>query len=139
MISTQIVAHRPQYSDIHNTSIDLLIEHPDLGTIPFTASATDTEALGRSLHARAVAGEFGEIAEYDGPSKEEMAAEAARYERDRRLADLDTMVSNPLRWASFTSEQQTALAAYRQALLDVPQQAGFPLTARWPEFPALDE
>jgi hypothetical protein len=34
-----------------------------------------------------------------------------------------------------TTEQQQQLQTYRQALLDVPQQAGFPDTIEWPEKP----
>ncbi len=44
--------------------IDLEYNHPSFGWIPFTADANDNEALGRELHARAMAGEFGPIAEY---------------------------------------------------------------------------
>jgi len=62
-------------------------------------------------------------------------ADQMRHERDRRLAQLDAIVSNPLRWADYTAEQQSVLAAYRQALLDVPQQAGFPAQIEWPVMP----
>jgi len=62
-------------------------------------------------------------------------ADQRRAERNTRLAQLDAQVMNPLRWAAFTPEEQTALAAYRQALLDVPQQAGFPADIDWPPMP----
>lgn len=42
--------------------IDLEIEHPLYGWIPFTASPDDIEAHGRQLHAEALAGKFGPIA-----------------------------------------------------------------------------
>jgi len=48
-------------------SIDLEIEHPTLGWIPFTASPDDTEPHGRDLYARAVAGTLGPIAPYVPP------------------------------------------------------------------------
>jgi len=70
-----------------------------------------------------------------GPPPEEVAAHAARMQRDTLLAQLDAIVANPLRWAGFSAEQQAAFAAYRQALLDVPQQAGFPADIVWPVFP----
>lgn len=62
-----------------------------------------------------------------------------RYERDVRLRKCDKM--NPMRWASMTEEQQRAWVTYRQALLDVPQQEGFPWNgdldkAPWPTMPA---
>lgn len=58
-----------------------------------------------------------------------------RAERDRRLQELDSIVGNPLRWASLSTEQQQALADYRLALLEVPQQEGFPVAVVWPVMP----
>lgn len=43
-------------------TVNLIVEHPQYGEIPFTASPNDCEELGRELYKRAVAGEFGEIA-----------------------------------------------------------------------------
>lgn len=60
---------------------------------------------------------------------------AVRKGRDRRLIEMDAVVSNPLRWASLTEEQQQAWVVYRQALLDVPQQEGFPTDVTWPTKP----
>ena len=60
-----------------------------------------------------------------------------RAERDFLLASkVDRSVSNPLRWASMSAETQAAWATYRQALLDIPQQAGFPRTVSWPVAPS---
>lgn len=53
-------ARNPTYNK--DGSIDLEIEHPAFGWIPFTASATDVEAHGRDLFKRAAAGEFGPVA-----------------------------------------------------------------------------
>jgi len=71
------------------------------------------------------------------PSPEALLAIQMRAQRDALLSQLDTLVSNPLRWAEYTADQQAALAAYRQALLDVPQQVGFPSEIDWPEMPAF--
>lgn len=61
---------------------------------------------------------------------------AVRNERDQLLSNVvDKFVSNQLRWASLTAEQQQAWADYRQALLDIPQQAGFPHDVVWPTKP----
>lgn len=60
-------------------------------------------------------------------------AERVRYARDIKLADLDELVKNPLRYGTFTEEQKTKLAVYRQALLDIPQQGGFPVRVDWPQ------
>ena len=63
-------------------------------------------------------------------------AEQVRAERDRRLRnDVDPIASNALRWASLNSEQQQAWADYRQALLDIPEQPGFPHNVTWPSKP----
>jgi len=133
-------AHNPKYADFDQSAIDLTIDHPELGTIPFTASANDSEALGQSLYARAKSGEFGDIAPYDGPpppDPQEVLAQEVRTARNQKLAALDAVVMNPLRWAEFDDVQKAALAAYRQALLDVPQQAGFPNDINWPEAPGF--
>lgn len=55
----------------HGT-INCEIEHPVYGWIPFTASPDDPEEHGRELYARAIAGDFGPIAEYVPPSAEEV-------------------------------------------------------------------
>jgi hypothetical protein len=57
----------------------------------------------------------------------------ARAQRDMLLSAVDSV--NPIWYASLTVEQQTELAAYRTALLNVPQQAGFPTTIEWPTKP----
>lgn len=64
----------------------------------------------------------------------EMKANRIRTIRNRRLARYVDII-NPLRWESLTAEQKVAWQAYRQALLDVPQQEGFPDNVIWPEKP----
>lgn len=55
-------------------------------------------------------------------------AKAARRERDRLLSDVD--------WAAGTDVTMSdAMKVYRQALRDVPQQAGFPENINWPTKP----
>lgn len=59
-------------------------------------------------------------------------AKQARARRDNLLkTEVDAM--NPMRWEALTEEQKEAWRAYRQALLDVPQQEGFPTSIIWPE------
>jgi hypothetical protein len=63
-------------------------------------------------------------------------AEDVRSKRNYTLAIVvDPLVSNPLRWSDLTPEQQQAWANYRRALLDVPQQPGFPENVIWPTAP----
>ena len=59
-----------------------------------------------------------------------------RKDRDRLLEEVDTIAGNALRWASLDAATQAAWSAYRQALLDVPQQSGFPHSVTWPSKPA---
>jgi len=59
-----------------------------------------------------------------------------RSERDRRLVKMDRIISNPLRWNAMSETLQQEYAKYRQALLDVPQQTGFPENVVWPDEPA---
>jgi len=57
-----------------------------------------------------------------------------RIQRDNLLrSEVDTY--NPIRWELLTQEAKGYLQDYREALLDVPQQDGFPWTVEWPEKP----
>jgi len=60
---------------------------------------------------------------------EEQAKEQVRGKRDRLLAASD--------WTQVTDApvDQAAWATYRQALRDVPEQAGFPYSVAWPTEP----
>lgn len=53
-----------------------------------------------------------------------------RSERNKLLTDIDRV--NPIWYASLSADQQQELSTYRQALLAVPQQSGFPETVTWP-------
>lgn len=61
---------------------------------------------------------------------------AVRNERNEFFEEINAIVTNPLRWNSMTAEQQQEWADYRQALLDVPQQEGFPFDVVWPTKPS---
>lgn len=64
----------------------------------------------------------------------ELLEQEVRAERDRLLEET---VDVALRSSLYAGQLPSAeLAAYRQALLDVPQQPGFPYTVTWPEKPA---
>jgi hypothetical protein len=123
-----------KWANQEHTFIDCEVDFIDIGTVPFTATPNDTEEHGRDIFKRAKDGEFGVIAEWTPPTTEQLAANA-RGQRDGLLTEVDSIVGNPLRWASFSQAQQTTWANYRQALLDVPQQAGFPNTVNFPNKP----
>jgi hypothetical protein len=44
---------------------------------------------------------------------------------------------NAVRWSGLTEQQKNDLTSYRQALLDVPQQLGFPAIINWPDPPQI--
>ncbi len=66
------------------------------------------------------------------------SGERVRAERDMKLAtEVDPIAGNALRWAALDVATQATWAAYRQALLDIPAQAGFPHNVTWPEVPSV--
>lgn len=65
-----------------------------------------------------------------------LAATRAITKRSKLLADGPDRV-NPMWWASMSTTEQSDVTAYRQALLDVPQQPGYPLQIDWPPLPAV--
>ncbi len=55
------------WANAEKTMIDLEINHPVFGWIPFTANPDDVEAHGRELFAMLAAGEAGPVADYVPP------------------------------------------------------------------------
>lgn len=66
----------------------------------------------------------------------EQKCNAMRVARNRALKRVVDRYT-PIRWAALTTEQQQKILDYRQALLDIPQQEGFPDNIIWPEVPVL--
>ena len=63
----------------------------------------------------------------------EIKTKAIRRERDALLSSVvDPIVTNPLRWEELSAEDQEKIRVYRRALLDVPQQEGYPDNVIWP-------
>ena len=114
--------------------INCEIEHPTYGWIPFQASPNDTQAHGRALYQRM---------DNDPDLHHETAEEYAerksllvRVIRDNKLrAEVDPIVSNAIRFSELSIEKQQEWKDYRTALLNVPQQDGFPLEIEWPTKP----
>lgn len=123
---------------IDTTRIDCEIKHSEFGWIPYTLDPADTDMTINNDDLLAAMEAAGDVAAYIPPTQAELDAalsEQLRMDRDGLLAELDAFVGNPLRWAALSTEQQDAWAVYRQALLDVPQQAGFPNNITWPTEP----
>ena len=118
---------------ISNGRIDCEIEHQVHGWIPYTLNPADTKN-DDLLAAMALADD---VEAYVPPTQVELDAALAaevRADRDGRLAEVDAVAGNALRWAALDADTQAAWALYRQALLDVPQQAGFPNDVLWPVY-----
>ena len=118
--------------------IDCEIEHETYGWTPYTLDPADTDMTINNDDLLAAMEAAGDVAAYVPPTQAELDAalsDQLRMERDSLLAEVDVFVGNPLRWATLSAEQQDAWAVYRQALLDVPQQAGFPNDVVWPVRP----
>ena len=120
-----------------NTVIDVEINHPEYGWIPYLLTDYDED---QTVDNNVLLGLIGsDFAPYVPPTQEELDAQAAgqiRGQRDYLLeTEVDPIVSNPLRWADMTAEQQAAWAAYRTALLDITDQSGFPHNVTWPTKP----
>jgi len=121
-----------------NTRMDVEINHPQFGWIPYTLNPTDTDTTINNSQVMALIGT--DFVAYVAPTQAELDAEKeveVRSERDNILTRVvDPIVSNPLRWAELTSDKQAEWSQYRTDLLDVPQQSGFPNTITWPTKPS---
>ena len=112
------------------------------GVVVNTILVDSLDALPGVTLVEATEGSIGYL--YDGstftdpdPSRGDIVAQLSkdvRYKRDSLLKEtVDTI--NGVRWSLMTNAQQNAWTAYRQALLDVPAQEGFPKTIIWPDKP----
>lgn len=121
-----------------NLRMDVEINHPQHGWIPYTLDPADTDTTIDNDAVMALISD--DFAAYVPPTQAELDAEAAiqvRAERDNILSQtVDPRVSNPLRWADLSSDKQTEWSQYRTDLLSVPQQTGFPNTITWPTEPS---
>lgn len=119
-----------------NLRMNVEIKHPDHGWIPYTLDPADTDTTINNDEVLALIGD--DFAAYVPPTQAELdadKAESVRSIRNALLLEVDSMVSNPLRWAELTSEQQSSWTQYRTDLLNVPQQSGFPTDIAWPTKP----
>ena len=117
-----------------NTSIDVEINHPEYGWIPYLLTDYDTDMTINNDELLELIGSS--YAAYVPPTQEELDAALAasiRGQRNNLLAtEVDPLVTNPLRWAELTEAQQAAWTLYRRALLDITAQSGFPNEIVWP-------
>jgi len=118
-------------------NIDCEINHPQHGWIPYTLRDDDIDTTVDNAEIKEILGS--NISAYVPPTQEELDTQAAAQVREQRdsllVTEVDPIVSNPLRWSDMTTDQQNAWAAYRTALLDITDQAGFPHNVTWPTKP----
>ena len=70
--------------------------------------------------------------------KAQEVIDAARALRDQKLRAFDAdLYRNEIYWATLTDSQRTERLAYRQLLLDLTEQAGFPADINWPVMPEV--
>ena len=124
-----------------NGWIDCEIEHSEFGWIPYTLDPADTDMTINNDDLLAAMEAAGDVEAYVPPTQAEldaMLSEQLREKRGELLIEVDAIAGNALRWATLSAAQQDAWAIYRQALLDVPQQAGFPNDVTWPINPNVE-
>lgn len=128
-----INAENPRFIGEDQSVIILNVQFSHLpNPVEFAASAHDTEEHGRDIHARALAGEFGTVAEYVPPT----AYEVATRESPQRLAVEQKYATEQASHAWMLGDTATANAwkAYYQELVALPKMKSWPLVT-WPERP----
>ncbi len=119
--------------------IDVEIKHPTYGWIPFSLNLDDkgSDINIKKLNDKIIAEK--QVQEYQAPAEDQIVAQKSidvRATRDTLLrANVDPIVSNPLRWESLTEKKQDEWKEYRQKLLDISKQAKFPKVVVYPTKP----
>ena len=127
----RLEARNPKYALPDRTDIiEVEINHPDHGWIPYAINPADTDQTVDNDYLL-------EQIDLDSiapcPHRYPHPADLVRLERDTRLTDeVDPYVSNKYRFDALTPDQQQALLDYRQELLDITDQEGFPDNVIWP-------
>lgn len=134
-MSIEITEYRNAVSlNEDNSLMEVEINHPHYGWIPYGISSADTDqTIDNTALLALIGSDF--IASTQEARDARLASEQ-RSVRDNMLqSEVDSIVSNPLRWAALTTEKQNEWAQYRTDLLNVPQQSGFPNSISWPTKP----
>lgn len=121
--------------------IDCEINHEVHGWIPFSCAEADPYTYFNStdLYNTMLNDEDLIDRRPPPPTEQELYDLEARnvrlYRKSLLAENVDPMVSNELRWNSLSAERQAEWNQYRQALLDITEQAGFPFNVEWPTRP----
>ena len=133
-----VLPQTEEWLDAHGA--DVVFEGPQAtgGTVYQFSMRQGVEQIGGKWHTKYVLGPIftdapeATAAEQEAAYKAQKDAEQAqrvREQRNQKLADCD--------WTQLADSpvDKAVWATYRQALRDVPGQAGFPWTVNWPEQP----
>lgn len=127
------------YVNEAETIVDCEIEHPSLGWIPYACNPDDGDETIDNDYLFAQFAAKGDVAAYVAPTQAELdeaaSANVRQVRADKLLAEVDPLAGNSLRWADLTSDQQQDVIDYRQSLLDITEQGGFPHSVNWPTKP----
>lgn len=126
------------YVDELNEMVDCEINHPTSGWIPYTLSLNDTGTYIDNEKLLSLMKSNNDITPVDLVALDNKKEKLVRFQRDSILKDeIDPLVTNPLRWGDLTIEQQEQIKTYRQELLDITNQTGFPTDVIWPVKPSI--
>lgn len=98
------------------------------GNYQHMAGGPETKIVGTTLEDAIVSFDFNE------QKQDVMLASTARAQRQFLLEEYIDILNGP-RWAAMSLEEQMKWSNYRQELLDIPEQEGFPRSFTWPEIP----
>lgn len=117
-----------------NLYMDVEIEHPIYGWIPYSVTPHDTDTTIDNNHIMSLIND--NFLPYVSPTQEQLDLESAKIIRMQRdfllVSEVDPIITNILRWEDMNIQKQNEWQQYRQELLDVPTQEGFPDNVVWP-------
>lgn len=118
--------------------IDCEINHPEYGWIPYTIAPDDADMTIDNQQLLDIIKANGGAAPLTEEKKYERYALSVRLIRETYLTKyVDPIATNMLRYNALSEAQKADLAEYRQALLDVTEQDGFPYQINWPDPPTI--
>lgn len=118
--------------------IDCEINHPIHGWIPYTIAPDDEDMTIDNAQLISLIDAQGGPAPLTEEVRYERHAGVVRMLRDNLLqTHVDPIASNALRWSELSDDQRMQLSEFRQLLLEMPDQDGFPYTVSWPDVPGF--
>lgn len=153
MLLTLATARNPKWANTEHTAINLLVTFEEtveqLGELEFSAMSDDIEPHGRDIFARAVAGEFGPVAEFvltreralllvqmrTNEANAKISALQGEVDVLQDAVDLDMATAEEATRLAAAKAELTAWKRYRILLSRVEAQPEFPTTIDWPVKP----